>query len=160
MWIHRRLILSITILSLAAMILVGQGCGQTEESNDDKNETEGGSGQAPSETMMNGNRERMMSGMNLDKVAERLGIDSHDVEDAFNQAQEELFNSDSFNKREGLPSDGTLPEGFPEEKPEEISPQRNFKLPESFIARMAEILNIDQQTLNNAFTHSRSTDSE
>ena len=176
MWKNKKLLLSIGVLSLTVIMLVTQGCGQTEDSDDSQIEED--DIQSSPETRMSENQERMLSGMNLDKVAEILSIGPQEVEDAFIQAQEEVFGSDSSNKREGwsnpegLPSNGRPTNGFPGERPEGIDPpdgtefpekqlpRSNMGLPKSLIARMAEILDIDQQTLNNAFTQARSNDSE
>lgn len=83
--------MSITVLSLAEMMLVGQGCGQSEDINDDKTEieskTEDDGTQASSETIISENRERMLSRMNLDKVAEMLDIGQQTFDNAITQAR-------------------------------------------------------------------------
>ena len=104
-----------------------------------------------------------------DEVAEILGIDQQEVENAFIQAQNEFFNSGSFAPREdwssdNLPPDRVPPEGFPEgmepseRLPEGMTPTVGGSLPEPILTRMAEILNIDQQTLEDAIAQVQSTD--
>ena len=110
--------------------------------------------------------------MQLDEVAKILGINEQEVENAFNQARNELADDGLMNRREGwppgmLPPDGSPPEGLPEGMersagrrfPEGMEPPVRGRLPEPLLARMAEILNIDQQELADAFTQVQGTGS-
>jgi uncharacterized protein (DUF2126 family) len=94
----------------------------------------------------------------LARVAEILGIDQEQVADAFEQAQSEMM--------EGMPGDGqplgaTPPEGMP---PEDMSPEDmpsggmppGLGLADDLLARVAEILGIDQQDLADAVKQAQS----
>jgi hypothetical protein len=93
----------------------------------------------------------------LAKLAEALDIDQQTLKDAFAQAQSEMQASMPENTSlPGTPPDATPPEGIPPEgMPPEGTPPEGMSpgpgLPSDLLARVAEILGIDQQTLEDAF---------
>jgi len=124
----------------------------------------------PPEMMEGG--ERPMGGMqNLDQVATILGIETTELEDAINQAISEMFAEGEMpsagDMPAGTPPEGTMPEGEPPEGgppegefPQGTPPQGQMgMISEELLARVAEILGIDQQTLEDAFTQAQETTS-
>lgn len=100
-------------------------------------------------------------------VAEILGIDQQELEDAFAQAQSELVASMPEDRQPprgmppgDMPSEDMLPEDMP---PEDTSPgdmppggmSPGMGLPDDLLAWVAEILGIDQQELADAVEQAR-----
>ena len=87
----------------------------------------------------------------LAKVAETLGIDQQGLEDAFAQAQSEMASMFGDRQSPNTPPNDGPPEGMP---PEDMSPgdmPLGLGLPDELLARVTEILGIDQQELEDAF---------
>jgi hypothetical protein len=80
------------------------------------------------------------------KVAEILGISQQKLEDAFAQAQSEMAESRFGDEQQPGPPGGEPPTGVPSEG---MPPAQGF--PTDLLARVAEILGIEQQTLADAF---------
>jgi DNA-binding transcriptional MocR family regulator len=80
------------------------------------------------------------------KVAEILGISQQKLEDAFAQAQSEMAASRPGNEQPPFTPRGEPPTGVPSEG---MPPAQGF--PTDLLARVAEILGIEQQTLADAF---------
>jgi len=147
MWRSKKFIVIAVLVTLPIIVLMllGEGCTQAVDSDASKAETE---------TTVNENPDRMRPQMNLDEVAEVLGIEQQKLEDVFAQAQSEMRANMSGNGQppatpRGEPSTGVPPAG--------MSPGPG--LPDDLLARVAEILNIDQQRLEDAFAQAQSTDS-
>lgn len=112
----------------------------------------------------------------LARVAEILSIDQQTLEDAFTQAQSEMASVSGEGQSPGtfsddgppegtsppdMPSEGMSPEDMPsEDMPrEDMSPEDmplGFGLPDELLARVAEILGIDQQELADAVEQAQS----
>jgi hypothetical protein len=140
---------AVTVAALVACMLVGAGC-----RSDDL-------GQAQTEASGPGQTEQMMQdrptdghqpGMPLAEVAEILGIDQQDLENAFATAQNEVAGN-------GMPvlPDESEPDGTP---PQGDSPPAREQLSDDILSRVSEILGIDQQDLEDAFAQVRDQVSE
>ena len=153
-WLSKKFIVIAILAALPIIVLalIGGGCTQTGDS--DSNQTE-------AETTSNEMPDRMQMQMPLDEVTEILGIDQQELENAFTQAREEIVDSGHLNPSGEQLSNNPLPDGSPPEGlPRGMEPPAGRQLPdEALIARMAEILNIDQQSLEDAFAQAQSTDS-
>jgi hypothetical protein len=165
----------ITVLAAASIIvlmLIGGGCAQAGDSDDSQTETEKVEIEEPDDVQSQIPPEGRRPQMNLDKVAEILGIDQQEVEDAFTQARSQMADDTFLAPREERSSseEGWSPpeewsredSPFGESPPEWPSEGRGSPagglLPEALLARMAEILNIGQQTLEDAFAQAQSAD--
>jgi hypothetical protein len=147
-------IMVLAALPIITLMLMGQACTQAGDS--DASQTETG-------TSVNETTDRIQMQMPLDEVAKSLGIDQQELENAFIQAQNELgdggFVAPPGESAQGSPPDRLPPEGeLPQHmEPPETRPPRGEEppkgkaLPEAILAKMAEILSIDQQTLEDAF---------
>ena len=145
-----------TALPIILLMLVGGGCTQTGDSDSSQIETETATNERPNRTQPQ---------MPLDEVAEILGIEQQELENAFIQASNETGEGGFLATPgewapNGTPPDGTPPDGSPPDRlPRDMGPTAPEALPEALLSRMAEILNIDQQTLKDAFAQARSTNS-
>jgi hypothetical protein len=147
------LILSLATVPLIMLAFFGAGCTGTDNSQTSSETTDN---QTPDGTPP------QMPGrgiQNLDEVAAILGIKPQELEDAFNQAMSEMFGEGQMpsgeNIPEGTPPEGTMPEGEPPEGklPEGTPPEgQPGMMSEELLARVAEILDIDLETLQDAFT--------
>ncbi len=163
MWRNKKniLITLLVTLSVVTLILVGGGCtkdqdgnGQTEtETEGEKDDTQqagdGDESKTEVEPGTNGRPDRIPPQMDFDGVAKILGIDPQELENAYIQARNELADSGLMG-----PPPGGFPEGMgppPEGFPEGMGPPMGGPLPEPLLARMAEILKVDQQELADAF---------
>jgi hypothetical protein len=140
----------LAVLPIITLMLVGEGCIQAGDSDGNQTETENG---------INKNPDRMQQQMHLDEVAEILGIEQQELENALTQARDELGDGGLRVLPEEWTPDDPPPDGSPPEGlPGSMGPPTGRPLPEALLARMAEILNIDQQTLEDAFAHAHNTD--
>jgi len=138
-------------LPIIALMLIGEGRTQVGDSDGSQTETE---------TTINEKPDRMQPQMPLDEVANILGIEQQELENAFNQARNEMGNGGLLSPPgewapDSQPPDGSPPEGLPRG----MEPPAGRALTEALLARMADILNIDRQMLEDAFAEAWSTDS-
>jgi len=141
----------LSVLPLILLMLVGGGCTQVGDSDSSQTETETATNERP---------DRMQPQMPLDGVAKILGIEQQELENAFTQASNEMGEGGFLAPPgewapNGTPPDGSPPEGLPRD----MEPTAPEALPEALLSKMADILNIDQQTLEDAFAQARSTNS-
>ena len=143
----------VVVLVLLALMPIGVGC--IGDGNTDVSETE-------TETTQEESPPGVPSRMNWSEVAEILGIDAEEVENAFLRARSELAEGSSFAPRTKESPDGSLRERVPPERlPEGKEPSEGMRtpvgrqLPEPILAKMAEILSIDQQQLEDAFAQAQ-----
>ncbi len=141
----------LSVLPLILLMLVGGGCTQVGDSDSSQTETETATNERP---------DRMQPHMPLDEVAKILGIEQQELENAFTQASNEMGEGGFLAPPgewapNGTPPDGSPPEGLPRD----MEPTAPEALPEALLSKMADILNIDQQTLEDAFAQARSTNS-
>lgn len=126
-----------------------------------------------------GNRQFPLATDNMEELAGMLGIEAEVLEDAFSEAMSEMTDADMMPSGDGgpgmtPPGDGEMPDmespdfEFPDtehpegtvpdtefpggERPEGMSPDgRSFGMSDEVLARVAEILNIDEQELKDAY---------
>ena len=150
-----------TALPIILLMLVGGGCTQAGNSESSQTETESATNERPNRTQPQ---------MPLDEVAKILGIEQQVLENAFIQASNEIGEggflappgewAPNGTPPDGSPPDGIPPDGSPPDGlPRDMEPTAPEALPEALLSRMAEILNIDQQTLEDAFAQAWSTNS-
>lgn len=149
MWRSKKFIL---VAMLIAVVLPGSALGISCSSTGDNGERLPAASQdagapediSPPEGMPPG---RGFSNDLFAEVAEVLGIDQQKLEDAFDQARSEMqANMSGDEQPPSAPQNASPPEGTP---PEGMPPGPGFS--GDLLARVAEILDIDQQTLENAF---------
>jgi hypothetical protein len=156
-WYGKRFIL-VAILMAAVMLgsVMGVSCTSTEDAGEELPNAPQDAN--PPEGMPPGPG---LSNDLLARVAEILGIDQEQVADAFEQAQGEMTESMPGDRQPPStpPNDGP-PEGMsPEDMPPEGMPSEDMSpglgLPDDLLARVAEILGIDQQELSDAVEQAR-----
>lgn len=132
---------SVVVMLLAAVAMVGTitaiGCDSTKHDS-----TTAPSTSEPPSSL----RENSMA-----KVAEILGISQQELEDAFAQTQSEMAASRSGNEQPPATPRGEPPTDLPSEG---MPPAPGF--PTDLLARVAEILGFEQQTLADAFAQVQS----
>lgn len=140
MWRSKKFIVIAVLATLPLIVLMLIGEGSTQVGDSDASQTE-------TETAVNEKPDRMQPQMHLAEVAEILGINQQELENAFTQARDELGDGGLPASPRERPPDGPPPDG---------SPPATEPLPEALLAKMAEILGIEQQKLEDAFAQARS----
>jgi hypothetical protein len=152
MWRSKKFYLTSLLAAWLIMTLamLGTSCGQAGSDTSGQAGVETAvpeePGSAPPQVPPDGMQPPMAMG-NLDEVAGIIGVEPEVLQDAFAQAMSEVFeDSQPPDMPEGPPPEGTPPDmqGGPPSG-------QDGMMPDELLARVAEILGIDQQVLEDAF---------
>jgi hypothetical protein len=162
MWRSKKFYLTslLAVLLLMTLPLLGTSCsqtgsdtsGQTSPATTEAEEPDRVPPQMPPDGM-----QPPMAMENLDEVAGIIGVEPEVLQNAFAQAMSEVFENSQPPSGEGMP-EGPPTEGTPPEMPDiqDGPPEMQGGMTsDELLARVAEILNIDQQELEDAFAQAQ-----